>query len=76
MPVTARPTPAGRKRRWRARSACGSAGPRIYHGSATDEPWLNKGARDPLAADISQGLTIYRRAMLLLAAYLAILAFA
>ncbi|MFK4497660.1 adenosylcobinamide-phosphate synthase [Bradyrhizobium japonicum] len=52
------------------------SGPRIYHGSATDEPWLNEGARDPLAADISQGLTIYRRAMLLIAGLLAILAFA
>lgn len=52
------------------------SGPRIYHGSATDEPWLNEGARDPLAADIIEGLTIYRRAMLLLAGVLAILAFA
>lgn len=52
------------------------SGPRIYRGSATDEPWLNEGARDPLAADIVEGLTIYRRAMLLLAAVLAILAFA
>lgn len=52
------------------------SGPRIYHGSATDEPWLNEGARDPLAADIVEGLTVYRRAMLLLAGVLAILAFA
>jgi adenosylcobinamide-phosphate synthase len=52
------------------------SGPRIYHGSITNEPWLNDGARDPLAADISQGLTIYRRAMLLLAGVLAILALA
>ena len=52
------------------------SGPRIYHGSITNEPWLNEGARDPLAADISRGLTIYRRAMLLLAGILAILAFA
>jgi adenosylcobinamide-phosphate synthase len=52
------------------------SGPRIYHGSATDEPWLNEGARDPLAADIGTGLTVYRRAMLLLAGLLAILAFA
>lgn len=52
------------------------SGPRIYHGSTTDEPWLNEGARDPLAADIVEGLTIYRRAMLLLAGVLAILAFA
>lgn len=52
------------------------SGPRVYHGSATDEPWLNEGARDPLAADISGGLTVYRRAMALLAGILAILAFA
>jgi adenosylcobinamide-phosphate synthase len=52
------------------------SGPRIYHGSATYEPWLNAGARDPRAADIGEGLAIYRRAMLLLAGVLAILAFA
>lgn len=52
------------------------SGPRIYHGSVTHEPWLNEGARDPLAADIAAGLTVYRRAMLLLAGMLAILAFA
>lgn len=52
------------------------SGPRMYHGSATAEPWLNEGARDPLAADIGEGLTVYRRAILLLAGLLAILAFA
>jgi adenosylcobinamide-phosphate synthase len=52
------------------------SGPRIYHGSITNEPWLNEGARDPLAADILEGMTVYRRAMLLLAGVLAILAFA
>ena len=52
------------------------SGPRIYHGSVTNEPWLNAGARDPLAADIGEGLAVYRRAMLLLAGLLAILAFA
>lgn len=52
------------------------SGPRIYHGTATDELWLNEGARDPDATDIVEGLTIYRRAMLLLAGVLAILAFA
>ncbi|MCG2666789.1 adenosylcobinamide-phosphate synthase CbiB [Bradyrhizobium sp. GCM10023182] len=52
------------------------SGPRTYHGSVTNEPWLNQGARDPLAADIAGGLAIYRRAMLLLAGLLAILAFA
>lgn len=43
------------------------SGPRIYHGHVADEPWLNEGARDPLAADIFAGLKLYRRAMLLLA---------
>lgn len=52
------------------------SGPRIYHGSITNEPWLNEAARDPLAADIDRGLTIYRRAMLLLGGVLAILAVA
>ncbi|SFH71158.1 adenosylcobinamide-phosphate synthase [Bradyrhizobium sp. Gha] len=52
------------------------SGPRIYHGCATDEPWLNDGARDPQASDIIEGLTVYRRAMLLLAGVLAVLAFA
>ncbi|MDA9510620.1 cobalamin biosynthesis protein CobD [Bradyrhizobium sp. CCBAU 11386] len=52
------------------------SGPRIYHGSITNEPWLNEGARDPLAADITQGVTVYRRTMLLLAGLLAILSFA
>nr|WP_249807152.1 MULTISPECIES: adenosylcobinamide-phosphate synthase CbiB [unclassified Bradyrhizobium] len=52
------------------------SGPRIYHGSITNEPWLNEAARDPLAADIDRGLTVYRRTMLLLAGILAILAFA
>jgi adenosylcobinamide-phosphate synthase len=52
------------------------SGPRIYHGSITNEPWLNQGARDPNPADVDQGLAIYRRAMALLAGVLAILAFA
>ncbi|MBT1515891.1 cobalamin biosynthesis protein CobD [Bradyrhizobium sp. SRL28] len=52
------------------------SGPRIYHGSTANEPWLNEGARDPLAADIRRGLQLYRRAMILLGGVLAILAFA
>ncbi|TYO67720.1 cobalamin biosynthesis protein CobD [Bradyrhizobium hipponense] len=52
------------------------SGPRIYHDGTTNEPWLNQGARDPLAADITDALAVYRRAMLLLAGVLAILAFA
>ena len=50
------------------------SGPRIYHGSTADEPWLNEGARDPQAADIRRALQLYRRAMMLLAAMFAMLA--
>ncbi|QQO24612.1 cobalamin biosynthesis protein CobD [Bradyrhizobium diazoefficiens] len=52
------------------------SGPRVYQGSATAEPWLNEGARDPRAADIAEALTLYRRTMLLLTGVLAILALA
>jgi adenosylcobinamide-phosphate synthase len=52
------------------------SGPRIYQGCVANEPWLNEGAREPLAADIFGGLKLYRRAMMLLAAALAVLAFA
>ena len=51
------------------------SGPRIYHGRVADEPWLNGAARDPLAADVGAGLTIYVRAMTALAGCLAVLAF-
>jgi adenosylcobinamide-phosphate synthase len=50
------------------------SGPRSYHGSVTQEPWLNENARDPLAADIRQGLKLYIRAMLLLGGSLVALA--
>ena len=52
------------------------SGPRSYHGSMTEEPWLNERACDPSAADISQGLRLYIRAMTLLGASLAALALA
>jgi adenosylcobinamide-phosphate synthase len=52
------------------------SGPRIYHGSIADEPWLNEAARDPHAADIAQALAIYARAMILLTASLVMLALA
>jgi len=51
------------------------SGPRIYDGIVAGEPWLNGGARDPRAADIERGLKLYRRAMMLLAGLLLILAF-
>jgi adenosylcobinamide-phosphate synthase len=50
------------------------SGPRLYQGRVADEPWLNETARDPLAADIVAGLTVYARAMMLLAGCLVILA--
>jgi adenosylcobinamide-phosphate synthase len=52
------------------------SGPRAYHGSFADEPWLNRAARDPLAADILRGLKIYFRAMMMLVGCLLLLAFA
>ena len=50
------------------------SGPRVYQGSVAEEPWLNEGARDPRAEDILAGLKLYRRAMILLAGALIILA--
>ncbi|GHG31852.1 adenosylcobinamide-phosphate synthase CbiB [Paracoccus aerius] len=44
------------------------SGPRIYDGHVAPEPWLNEGAPDPSPASVTQGLGLYRRAMLLLAA--------
>ncbi|CAN7223858.1 adenosylcobinamide-phosphate synthase CbiB [Bradyrhizobium sp. LjRoot220] len=52
------------------------SGPRGYHGGMSEEPWLNERARDPLAADIPQGLRLYIRAMALLGASLVALALA
>jgi len=50
------------------------SGPRIYDGAVADEPWLNAGAADPRAADIGDALKLYRRAMLLFAVLLLVLA--
>ncbi len=41
------------------------SGPRMYDGQATDDPFLNADAPDPLPADIQKGLRVYRRAMLI-----------
>jgi adenosylcobinamide-phosphate synthase len=49
-------------------------GPRFYHGALADEPWLNAGAGDPKAGDITQALRLYVRAMIALAGLLVILA--
>lgn len=52
------------------------SGPRRYHGNVTIEPWLNQRARDPLAADLRQGLRLYIRAMALLGVLFVALALA
>ncbi len=50
------------------------SGPRIYEGHLSEEPWLNGEAPDPTAADLNRALALYRRAMLVLALGLALLA--
>ena len=50
------------------------SGPRIYDGTATDEPWVNASAFDPTPLDVAYGLEVYLKAMALLAAVLAVLA--
>jgi len=50
-------------------------GPRFYGGELADEPWLNEAARDPNAADITEGLRLYIRAMASITALLVLLAF-
>jgi adenosylcobinamide-phosphate synthase len=50
------------------------SGPRIYEGHLSQEPWLNGEAPDPSAADLNRALALYRRAMLVLAAGLALVA--
>jgi adenosylcobinamide-phosphate synthase len=50
------------------------SGPRIYNGQTSQEPWLNGEAPDPSADDLQRALALYRRAMFVLAAGLALLA--
>jgi adenosylcobinamide-phosphate synthase len=50
-------------------------GPRAYHGTHAEEPWLHGSARDPAAADIELGLQLYSRSMICLAGLLVLLAF-
>lgn len=53
---------------------CRLSGPRAYHDRVAEEPWLNAGAPDPLAPDMKRALSLYRRAMWLVAAMLAAIA--
>lgn len=48
------------------------SGPRVYAGRVAQEPWVNGAAPDPQAGDLQRGLRLYRRAMLALAAALAL----
>ncbi len=50
------------------------SGPRVYGDRVAPEPWVNAGAPDPTAGDLARGLGLYRRAMLVLALPLALLA--
>jgi adenosylcobinamide-phosphate synthase len=49
------------------------SGPRAYGTHVSDEPWLNGIAPDPGAGDIRRALTLYARAMALLALALGVL---
>ena len=48
------------------------SGPRAYEGGMADEPWVNAEARDPGAADIDRGLSLFRSMVLAVAMLLAI----
>ena len=50
------------------------SGPRIYDGNPTDDLYLNANAPDPMPADLRLGLRIYRRAMILGAGLLLVIA--
>ena len=41
------------------------SGPRVYEGRATDEPWIGGAHPDPAGDDLSRGLAVYIRAILL-----------
>lgn len=47
------------------------SGPRIYHDHIAQEPWLNADAPDPTPSDLSRGLSLYLRAMILMGLLLA-----
>jgi len=49
------------------------SGPRAYGSHVSDEPWLNPAAPDPAAHDLRRALSLYARAMALMALALALL---
>ncbi|MEM1086458.1 MAG: adenosylcobinamide-phosphate synthase CbiB [Pseudomonadota bacterium] len=50
------------------------SGPRLYGDQLATEPWLNRDGRDPFARDVTAGLKLYQRAMML--AFVSIVVFA
>lgn len=48
------------------------SGPRVYGTHVANEPWLNAAAPDPTPADLTRGLALYRRAMILCGGLLAL----
>jgi adenosylcobinamide-phosphate synthase len=50
------------------------SGPRAYADQVAAEPWVNAGALDPTPEDLKRALALFRRAMFVLAAALAVLA--
>lgn len=50
------------------------SGPRIYGDRIAEEPFVNAACPDPAPGDIARGLALYRRAMLLLAVVLLLVA--
>ena len=50
------------------------SGPRMYAKRRHQEPWLNSGGRDPQAADLERGLTLYARTLAMAAVILILLA--
>ncbi|GBQ87584.1 cobalamin biosynthesis protein CobD/CbiB [Gluconacetobacter johannae DSM 13595] len=49
------------------------SGPRTYADRIAQEPWLNGDAPDPQPGDLARGLALYRRAMVMLAAIMALI---
>ncbi|MBM9400124.1 cobalamin biosynthesis protein CobD [Gluconacetobacter azotocaptans] len=49
------------------------SGPRTYADRVAEEPWLNGTAPDPRPRDLVRGLALYRRAMVMLAALMALI---
>ena len=50
------------------------SGPRVYAGEATDDPWLNGHAPDPMPRDLNRGLALFLRAVVPLGALLVLAA--